>query len=163
MAILEIRKYPDPTLRMKARSVREITEGILKLAEDMVETMKANKGIGLAANQVGFLHRVIVVDGLGKEGPMVILNPEIVQFEGEETREEGCLSIPGYFELLTRFRKVKVRGLDLEGKEIDFECDGIIARAIQHEIDHLEGILFIDRLSPVKRSFFRKNYLAKKR
>lgn len=163
MAILEIKIYPDPILRKKTQPVREISEDIVKLAKDMVETMKARSGIGLAANQVGYTQRVIVVDRVEKDGPVVILNPEIIASEGEEIREEGCLSIPGYFEYLKRFKKVCVKGVDLEGKELEIEEEGIIARALQHEIDHLNGILFIDRLSPIKRSVFRKRYQIKEK
>lgn len=163
MAILEIKKYPDPILRKKTHPVREISDEILRISKDMIETMKAKGGIGLAANQVGFTYRVVVVDGIEKNQPTVVLNPELIACEGEEIKEEGCLSIPGYFEFLSRFRRVLVRGVNLEGKDISVECEGIIARAFQHEIDHLNGILFIDRLSPVKRSLFRKTYQVKER
>jgi len=162
MAILEIRKYPDPVLRKKATIVREITDDILRLSNEMIDTMKARGGIGLAANQVGFPIRVIVVDRLKNGKPLVLINPEIVMAEGEEVSEEGCLSIPGYFEL-KRSKKVLAKGLDLDGNELNIDCEGILARAIQHEIDHLDGILFVDRLSPVKRSLFRKAYETKRK
>jgi peptide deformylase len=163
MAILEIRKYPDPVLRKKATIVREITDDILRLSNEMIDTMKARGGIGLAANQVGFPIRVIVVDRLKNGKPLVLINPEIVMAEGEEVSEEGCLSIPGYFEFLKRSKKVLAKGLDLDGNELKIDCEGILARAIQHEIDHLDGILFVDRLSPVKRSLFRKAYETKRK
>jgi peptide deformylase len=163
MAILEIRKYPDPVLRKKATIVREITDDILRLSNEMIDTMKARGGIGLAANQVGFPIRVIVVDRLKNGKPLVLINPEIVMAEGEEVSEEGCLSIPGYFEFLKRSKKVLAKGLDLDGNELNIDCEGILARAIQHEIDHLDGILFVDRLSPVKRSLFRKAYETKRK
>jgi peptide deformylase len=163
MAILEIRKYPDPVLRKKATIVKEITDDILRLSNEMIDTMKARGGIGLAANQVGFPIRVIVVDRLKNGKPLVLINPEIVMAEGEEVSEEGCLSIPGYFEFLKRSKKVLAKGLDLDGNELNIDCEGILARAIQHEIDHLDGILFVDRLSPVKRSLFRKAYETKRK
>jgi len=163
MAILEIRKYPDPVLRKKATIVREITDDILRLSNEMIDTMKARGGIGLAANQVGFPIRVIVVDRLKNGKPLVLINPEIVMAEGEEVSEEGCLSIPGYFEFLKRSKKVLAKGLGLDGNELKIDCEGVLARAIQHEIDHLDGILFVDRLSPVKRSLFRKAYETKRK
>ncbi|MCS7280939.1 MAG: peptide deformylase [Desulfobacterota bacterium] len=162
MAVLEIRRYPDPILKRKATLVTDISSEIVQLAKDMVETMRSQRGIGLAANQVGYLLRVIVVDGLSTEEPIVMVNPEILAFEDEEVREEGCLSIPGYFEYLKRAKKVWVRGIDLQGQQLDIECEGLVARVFQHEIDHLDGILFVDRLSPVKRSLFKKNYEGKK-
>ncbi|MCX7857160.1 MAG: peptide deformylase [Deltaproteobacteria bacterium] len=158
MAILEIRKYPDPILRRKALPIKEISQELIDLSKNMIDTMRNASGIGLAANQVGYNLRLIVVDGLKTSGPLVVINPEIVSSEEEEIKEEGCLSIPGYFEFLKRSKRVIVKGIDLQEKELTIECEGIIARAFQHEIDHLDGILFIDRLSPIKRSLFRKEY-----
>lgn len=161
MASLTIVKYPDPILRKRAEEIKEISDSIVDLAKMMVQTMRNAGGIGLAANQVGRPIRLIVVEQGKDKEPWIIVNPELLSYEEEDVREEGCLSIPGYFEFIKRHRKVVVRGLDLKEQEIIIEADGILARALQHEIDHLNGLLFIDRLSPVKRSIFRKTYEVK--
>jgi peptide deformylase len=161
MAILyPIRKYPDSVLRQVALSVQEITDEIRSLAEDMIETMFAGNGIGLAANQVGVAIRLIVID-LGSEkerNTMALLNPEIIEAADEEVAEEGCLSVPGFYEPVKRALRVTVKGIDLDGSERILKCSGLPARVFQHEIDHLQGILFIDHLSPLKRQLFRKEY-----
>lgn len=162
MAILyPIRKYPDSILRQVASPVKEITDEIRALAADMAETMFAANGIGLAANQVGVALRLIVIDvGSEKERkPIALINPEIIKAADEEVAEEGCLSVPGFYESVKRALHVTVRGSDLDGSERTLQCSGLPARAFQHEIDHLEGVLFIDHLSPVKRQLFRKEYL----
>jgi peptide deformylase len=161
MAIHPIRKYPDPVLKKVAAEVSGITEEVCALADDMLETMRAARGIGLAANQIGVSLRVITLEGgLGNENPqLVLINPEIVERDAEEIAEEGCLSLPGFYETFKRARQVKVRALTLEGKELMMECEGLLARACQHEIDHLNGLLLVDHLSPVKRQLFRKEYL----
>ncbi|NOX20267.1 MAG: peptide deformylase [Nitrospirae bacterium] len=164
MAIREIHKYPDPVLKEKAREVTDFNGSLQKLIDDMIETMYAAPGIGLAANQVGELLRVIVVDISTKENkhPLIVLvNPEIVQTEGRIDSEEGCLSVPGYVSTIKRAERVFVKGLDREGNPVEIEAEGLLSRALQHEIDHLNGILFVDRLSPIKREFFKKRYLKK--
>ncbi len=164
MAVLEIKRYPDPILKRKARPVEEINGSLQKLIDDMLETMYDAPGIGLAAPQVGESIRLIVVDVSAREEehPLIVLiNPEIVYTEGKVDSEEGCLSVPGYVSTIRRANRVLVRGLDREGKPVEIEATGLLGRALQHEIDHLDGILFIDRMSPIKREFFRKRYLRK--
>ncbi len=161
---MPIRIYPEPILRKVAAPVENITDEIIRLSEDMVETMVAAHGAGLAANQVGIPSRLIIIDATlnnrGKEH-LIILNPAIVESAEEETGEEGCLSLPQFFEFVKRARKVLARGTDLQGNTIDFECEGQFARAMQHEIDHLNGTLFIDHLSPVKKDIFKKKYVGR--
>jgi peptide deformylase len=162
MAILyPIRKYPDSILRQVAVPVKEITDEIRLLAADMVETMHAANGIGLAANQVGVSLRLIVIDiGSEKErNTIALINPKIVEAADEEVAEEGCLSVPGFYEPIKRALHVTVTGVDPDGSERTLKCSGLAARAFQHEIDHLEGVLFIDHLSPLKRQLFRREYL----
>ena len=161
MAIHPVRKYPDEALRKVAEKVSDISGDLCKLSEDMVETMRAARGIGLAANQIGVCVRIITLDvGLEKEtSPLVLINPEIVEAGSEETAEEGCLSLPGFYETVKRAQRVLVKATTLEGKEFSMDCAGLLARAFQHEIDHLNGILLIDHLSPVKRQLFRKEYM----
>ena len=148
-------------LRKVAKEVTDISAELCKLSEDMVETMRAARGIGLAANQIGISVRIISIEvGLEKEAlPLILINPEIVQVTSEETAEEGCLSLPGFYETVKRARQVVVKAVTLEGKEFSMECEGLLARAFQHEIDHLNGILLVDHLSPVKRQLFRKEYM----
>lgn len=149
MAILEIRKYGDSILRKKAAPVKNISKKIIELANNMIETMYISEGIGLAAVQVGVPKRVIVFTLPSKDKERnagVIINPQIISKKGEEKAEEGCLSIPGVTGTVTRSKTIEVKGLNLEGKNINFECSELIARTIQHEIDHLNGILFIDHL-----------------
>ncbi|MDI6703838.1 MAG: peptide deformylase [bacterium] len=148
MTILRIRKYGDLILKKRCEMVRDEFNNIKRLIDDMFETMYANLGIGLAANQVGVLKRVIVTD-VGTEGarkPIYLINPEIIEMDGEEILEEGCLSLPEIKGEVKRKKRVFVRGLDTEGKVVKIDTIGILARAIQHEIDHLDGILFIDRM-----------------
>jgi peptide deformylase len=164
MSVLEIRKFPEPVLRKKAVPVEEINGAIKTLIDDMVDTMYAASGIGLAAPQIGESLRLIVSDVSVNEErrPLIVLiNPEIVYSEGKVSSEEGCLSIPGYVSTIERASIVHVKGFDREGKEVEIEATGLLARALQHEIDHLDGILFVDRLSPIKREFFRKRYLRR--
>jgi peptide deformylase len=151
--------YPDPVLCLKAEPVEEITSEIRELARDMAQTMYENRGIGLAAPQVNECVRVITVDISGPEqrnGLMTLVNPEIVSCEGEVDSEEGCLSVQGYRSQVTRSERVCVRALDLEGTEVTIEADDLLAVCLQHEIDHLNGILFIDRISRLKRSLYEK-------
>ncbi len=164
MSVLEIKKYPDTVLKKKALPVENINGGIQELIDDMIDTMHDAPGIGLAAPQVGESRRVIVVHVNLKEEahPLIVLiNPEIVQVDGKVVSEEGCLSVPGYVSNIERAGMVLVRGLDREGKPVEVEAEDLLARALQHETDHLDGILFVDRMSPIKREFFRKRYLRK--
>jgi len=161
MAFIEIRTYPDPVLRKIASPVKEISDELLKLSQDMIETMRLWHGAGLAANQVGEPIRLIVLEipQQNKEGkPIIVFNPVIVEQASEDIIEEGCLSVPKYYEFVKRAKKVLVKGIDLKGEAFEMECEGHLARAFQHEIDHLNGILFIDHLSPVKRNIFKKRF-----
>ncbi len=161
MSILRILHYPDPVLTTKAEPVAEITDDIKQLAEDMAETMYAAPGIGLAAPQVGVSRRLIVLDCAGKDEPPNLIkavNPEIVDAEGECFEEEGCLSVPGYYTRVRRKAAVRVRYTDLAGQQVEVETDGLLAIAFQHEIDHLDGILFVDHLSSLKKGMFKKKY-----
>ncbi|HHW56480.1 MAG TPA: peptide deformylase [Clostridia bacterium] len=144
MAIRYIRKIGDEVLRKKAKPVTEINSHIITILEDMAQTMYLNEGVGLAANQIGVLRRLIVID-VG-EGLLEFINPEIVYGEGEQIGPEGCLSIPGVFGEVKRPQKVKVKYLDREGKEREIEGEDLLARALCHEIDHLNGVLFIDKV-----------------
>jgi peptide deformylase len=161
MAVLEIRKYPDEVLRRKTDPVTEFDSDLQKLIDDMIETMYAAPGIGLAANQIGVLKQVAVIDISTKDAEsslIVLINPEIVNKEGECDSEEGCLSIPNYTTVVKRAERVRVRALDRCGKPIEIEGNGLLARTLQHEIDHLNGLLFIDRIGRIKREFFKKRY-----
>ncbi len=147
MAVLEIRKVGDPVLREKAKPVARITKRHQKLLKDMIETMYAADGIGLAAPQVGVSERLIVVD-IG-EGPLALVNPEILAASGSDVDREGCLSIPGVWGYVERFSRVTVQGLDEKGRPRRIEAEGLLARVLQHEIDHLDGILFTDKATGV--------------
>ncbi|NTU41564.1 MAG: peptide deformylase [Nitrospirales bacterium] len=162
MSILEIKKYPEDVLKKKSLPVSVIDDSLQRLIDDMIETMHAAPGIGLAAPQVGVSQRVIVLDLSSDEEkhPVIaLINPEILEAGGLTDSEEGCLSIPEYSTTIKRANKVGVKGLDREGKEVVIEAEGLLARALQHEIDHLEGLLIVDRMSSIKREFFRKRYL----
>jgi peptide deformylase len=159
MAIRPIRIYPDPVLRVKCRAVAEIDESIHKLVADMVETMHAAPGIGLAAPQVGVDLRVAVVDlsvGEDAEQSYVFINPEIVERRGQETDVEGCLSLPGITDKVERPTHVRIRALDLQGQPFEIEADDWLARAICHELDHLDGVLFVDHLRGLRRERARR-------
>jgi len=162
MAILEIKEYGEPVLRGKALPVKEITPEILNLIRDMAETMYADSGIGLAAPQVGISKRITVIDG-EEDGLIVLINPMIVKSEGELVEEEGCLSVPGIYSQVKRSSKVTVKALNQNGDPIEMTKEGLAARALQHEIDHLDGILFIDRIGRMERQIvlnkFKKNKL----
>lgn len=154
MAVLPIRIYPDPVLRVKCRTVTEIDDRLRKLAADMVETMHAAPGIGLAAPQVGVEQRLAVVDLSVGEDPAqvhVLINPEVVHREGNETEVEGCLSLPGMTDKVDRPTKVRIKALDLAGKPFEMEAEDWLARALCHEIDHLDGVLFVDHLRGLRR------------
>ena len=157
MAILDILHFPDPRLRIKAKPIATVTDAHRRLAEDMLATMYAAPGIGLAATQVGVDQRLIVVD-VSDHGdqPQVFLNPELLSKEGTEVMQEGCLSVPGVYEEVERAERVRVRVMDLTGQSREFDADGLLAVCIQHEIDHLDGKLFVDYLSDLKRQRIRK-------
>jgi len=142
--ILPIVTHPDPVLRQKAQPIKKITKKVKKLAPNMLETMYAAEGVGLAGPQVGVGKRIIVID-IG-DGPLVLINPQILNKSGQARDVEGCLSIPGRNAYVTRAAKVRVTGLDLDGRRVELEGEGYLARAFQHEIDHLDGVLFIDYL-----------------
>ena len=146
MAVLTIRLAPDPVLFRKARKVAKITPQHKKLALDMVETMTEHHGVGLAANQVGVLERICVVQTPEMEEAMVLVNPEIIKREGEREVEEGCLSVPGYRGMVTRAEKVRARALDLDSKQFKVNAEELLAQALEHEIDHLNGIMYMDHL-----------------
>lgn len=157
MAILEILHYPDPRLREKARPVEAVDDEIRQLVDDMFETMYAAPGIGLASIQVNVPRRVVVIDvSEDREQPLCLINPEILERRGEETMEEGCLSVPGYYDKVTRADSVRVRALNRDGESFEMDAEGLLAVCIQHEIDHLDGKLFVDYLSSLKRQRVRK-------
>lgn len=159
MAILNILHYPDPRLRTKAKPVQSVDDTVKALVADMFETMYDAPGIGLAATQVNVHKRVLVIDiSDTRNDPVCLINPEILESSGNEEMEEGCLSVPDVYETVERAERIKVRALDLEGKVIEFETAGLLAICIQHEIDHLDGKLFVDRLSQIKRSRIRKKF-----
>ena len=159
MVVRAVRLYGDPVLRQRAAEVTEFDGTLNALLEEMRETMKAYNGVGLAANQVGVLQRVAVVDVPREEGPReryVLINPVIESRSGTIKGEEGCLSIPGIWEDVRRAGHVEVEGLDEQGRAVSVAAEGFLARALQHEVDHLDGVLFVDRLSPLKRQFLRR-------
>ena len=164
MAILPIQIFPAEVLLKKAEVVDRLDENIAKLVADMFDTMYAAPGIGLAAPQVGVSLRIAVIDISNKETsypPLIMVNPEIVEVDGSSTMEEGCLSLPGVSEDVVRPGKVFARFYDLQGKEHEIEAEDLLARAIQHEVDHLEGILFIDRINRLKRQMIKKRLKKK--
>jgi peptide deformylase len=159
MALLDIQKYPEPVLKEKAQLVEQITEDIQCLIDDMADTMYEAPGIGLAANQVGSLHRVIVFDITPKEEGRnlnVIINPEVIASEGSQVHQEACLSVVDYSCDVRRHACVTVSGLEREGRPVRIEAKDLLAVVLQHEIDHLDGILFIDRISRLKRSLYKR-------
>lgn len=168
MALLEILTFPDPRLAVKSTNVEKVDDRIRKLIDDMFETMYQSDGVGLAAPQVGEPIRLIVVDcaprpegedpdaPLGPREPHAIVNPEIVTKSGTILWEEGCLSVPGYTDEIERAENVTVRGLDRDGQPMTLEASGLLAVCLQHEIDHLDGVLFVDRLSRLKQTMVKK-------
>jgi peptide deformylase len=151
MAVLKVRKYGDPVLRKRATPVTAITPEIRRIVDDMIETMYDEVGIGLAAPQVGISLRLMVVGNEKTSGARAIVNPVITETAGEVTAEEGCLSLPGIFAQVTRAESVTLEGQDLEGQPVSIKARGLAARVFQHEMDHLDGVLFIDRLDPMTR------------
>ncbi|NPA40561.1 MAG: peptide deformylase [Thermodesulfobacteria bacterium] len=156
---MEIVVYGHPVLRQKSEPVKEIDGKLKKIIDQMAETMYKAKGLGLAANQVAIPQRFFIIDIAQKEGKPkleVYINPVILEAEGSTVYEEGCLSIPGYYAKVERYEKIFIKAYDLDGKEFERELTGLHAIAFQHEYDHIEGILFIDRLSPLKQRLFKK-------
>jgi peptide deformylase len=166
MAVLEILKYPHPVLKKPSEEVSQIDGEVRKLIDDMRETMYEARGVGLAACQVGVSRRVIVLDVSPMDPQhtfMALINPEIISEEGEIDHEEGCLSVPDYLEKVKRKEKVCVRGVSPEGLEVEIAGEGILAIALQHEIDHINGILILDRVSRLKREIYRNKLKKEKR
>ncbi len=157
MALLQILKYPDIRLHTVAEPVPVVDDAIRSLVDDMAETMYAAPGIGLAATQVNVHKRVIVLDiSETKDQLLVLINPEIVDSSGHVECEEGCLSVPGIFEKVTRAEKIRVRALDRDGDTFEFDASGLLAVCVQHEMDHLQGKVFVEYLSPLKQERIRK-------
>jgi len=157
MAKLKILEFPDPRLRKKALPIEHVDDAHRRLIDDMFETMYAAPGIGLAATQVDVHRRLLVADvSQEKDAPLVLINPEIIERDGSEVTEEGCLSVPGYYEDVERAEHIRVVFLDRDGAQQELECAGLLAVCVQHEIDHLDGKLFVDYLSEVKRQRIRK-------
>jgi peptide deformylase len=156
MAKLEVLRYPNSILRKKCDAIETIDDEILQLAHDMLETMYEDKGIGLAAPQVGIIRQLIVLD-IG-DGPLALINPKVVEAEGSDIMEEGCLCLPGINIDVERSERVRVTALDTKGDAVDIDADDLLARALQHEIDHLSGKLIIDKISKLKRDLLLKKY-----
>ena len=157
MTKLAILEYPDPRLRTKAAPVEIVDDALRRLIDDMLETMYGARGIGLAASQVDVHRRVLVLDiSDARDQPMVLINPELLESEGRAPGEEGCLSLPGIYDKLERAERIRVRALDRHGERFELQADGMLAVCIQHEMDHLEGKLFVDYLSELKRQLIRR-------
>jgi len=165
MAKLTILEFPDPRLRTRAAPVAAVDDSIRTLIDDMLETMYAAPGVGLAATQVNVHKRVLVADvSQEQDQPLAFVNPEIIERDGKTEAEEGCLSVPGIFDkLTTRSARIRVRALDRDGKPFELDADGLLAVCIQHEMDHLEGKLFVDYLSELKRTRIRKKLEKERR
>lgn len=164
MALLDILHFPDPRLRQMCDPVPEVNASIRKLVDDMFETMYAAPGIGLSAIQVNVHQRVLVTDvSEQKDQPLVFINPEILEKDGVEVMQEGCLSVPGFYEDVERAEKIKIKALDRDGNAFTMDADGLLAVCIQHEIDHLDGKLFVDYLSPLKRQRIKAKLEKQKR
>lgn len=161
MPLMDVRIYPDPVLRIPAKEIEAFDRALDSFIRDLWETMLAFDGVGLAATQVGRDLRVCVISW--KEHRLILVNPKIVHAEGEQVGDEGCLSFPGIFEKIRRPQKVRVEAVDAEGKPFSLEAEGFLARALCHEIDHLDGRLMIDHLSPLKREIVRKKLLKRAR
>ena len=164
MAILDILEFPDPRLRTKAKPVTKVDDKIRKLTDDMLETMYEAPGIGLAATQVNVHQRIVVIDvSEEKDQPLVLINPEYEVISGEQDFDEGCLSVPGYYETVTRAETIKLKALNREGEPFEMECNGILSVCIQHELDHLDGKLFVDHISRLKRERIRKKLVKEQK
>ena len=157
MTKLVILEYPDPRLRKKAEPVTAVDDAMRQLVDNLLETMYAANGVGLAATQVDVHKRLIVLDvSESRDAPLVLINPEILAAEGEAVNEEGCLSVPGVYDKLSRATNIRVRALGRDGRAFEMDADGLLAVCIQHEIDHLEGKVFVDYLSELKRQLIRR-------
>ncbi|MFW5451520.1 MAG: peptide deformylase [Methylophagaceae bacterium] len=157
MTIRQILHFPDPRLRKHAITIDEVTDNIRQLADDMLETMYAAPGIGLAANQINVQKRIVVIDtSEDKSEPLIFINPEIISEQGEREHEEGCLSVPEAYEMVTRADTVRVKALNRSGEPFELNAEDLLATCIQHEIDHLNGKLFVDHLSNLKRQRIKK-------
>ncbi len=157
MALLEILHFPDERLRTQATPVEDVNDEVRQLVDDMFETMYDAPGIGLAATQINVHKRIIVIDvSQERNQPLVLINPQIIEKDGVEEREEGCLSVPGVYETVQRADHIKVKALDRDGQEFELETGELLAVCIQHEIDHLDGKLFVDYLSSLKRQRIKK-------
>jgi peptide deformylase len=164
MAKLDILTFPDPRLRNQARAVERVDDAVRRIVDDMLETMYAAPGIGLAAIQVDIPKRIVVIDiSDDKQDPLCLINPEILERSGEEQMDEGCLSVPGFYETVTRAERVRVRALGRDGQPFELDTDGLLAVCIQHEIDHLDGRLFVDHISALKRQRIRRKLEKDKR
>lgn len=161
MALLPICAYPEPVLRQPARPVVSLDDALQQVIDDMIETMYAAPGIGLAAPQVGISLRLFVVDvssGREVKALMTFINPEILHTEGQVREDEGCLSVPGVYGVTPRAAKVRIRGLDRTGQTVEVAGEGLLARALQHEMDHLQGLLFFNRMGPVGRDLIKRKF-----
>ena len=157
MALLDILEFPDPRLRTKAKPVTVLDHKIRKLCDDMLETMYAAPGIGLAATQVNVHQRIVVIDtSEEKNQPLILINPAFEVIEGEQQYDEGCLSVPGFYETVTRAEKIRLKALGRDGQPFELIADGLLSVCIQHELDHLDGKLFVDHISKLKRDRIRK-------
>lgn len=164
MAILSILHYPDPRLRKKAAPVEVVDERIRQIIDDMFETMYEQQGIGLAATQVNIHQRIITIDvSEERNEPLALVNPEIISEEGSKEHEEGCLSVPDYYDKVTRAERIRIRALDRDGKAFELDADELLGICIQHEIDHLDGKLFVDYLSSLKQQRVRKKMEKRER
>ena len=164
MTKLVILEYPDPRLRTRAQPVAAVDAAVRKLADDMIETMYAARGIGLAATQVDVHRRLLVIDvSPGHDTPQVFINPEIISREGSAPAEEGCLSLPGIYDKVTRAARIRVRAQGTDGKPFELDAEGLAAVCIQHEMDHLEGKVFVDYLSELKRQLIRRRLEKERR
>ena len=164
MALLEIKNCLDPVLRKLCRPIENIDEELITLAENMVETTLAAPGVGLAANQIGLPWRLFVVNigvETDKENLVTLVNPKITAMEGSELGEEGCLSIPDVIAEVNRASQIEIKGYDLDGNEVRYEAQGYLARAFQHEMDHLNGVLFWDKLGKIKRDILKRKFKKK--
>lgn len=164
MAILNVLEFPDPRLRTRAKRVVSVDDGVRRIVADMFETMYQAPGIGLAATQVNIHRRIIVMDvSEGKDEPLVLINPEILSREGVEEMEEGCLSVPDVYETVQRADRIRFRALNGDGEVYEREAEGLLAVCVQHEMDHLEGKLFVDYLSSLRRQRIRKKLEKQRR
>ncbi|MEJ2687072.1 MAG: peptide deformylase [Gammaproteobacteria bacterium] len=164
MALLDILHFPDPRLRTRAEPVEQVDDSIRRLVDDMFETMYQAPGIGLAATQVNVHRRIIAIDiSEERDQPLCLINPEILERSGEEEMEEGCLSVPGIYDRVVRAERIRFRALDRDGQSFEQEAEGLLAVCIQHEIDHLDGRLFVDYLSRLKRQRIRKKLETQRR